>query len=689
MAGARLGLARAAVGLACLVFGAATLRAQAPDAWVAGEETLRAAGAQATDRATADAALADTFTLQGVTARQPRRPIPAGQTGQDGQTEGAAYDWDWRGPRDDPEWAWFFNRHAWFPALLAAHRETLAVETFGANAAGFANRDTPYAAALLATLDDWIVTHPAPGRLTFSAAWRPLEAARRLLHSWLPIADALPALPGVSPALLARFEASLVAHGEHLAAHHAFGGNHLVTEMLALTRLALARPDLPGADRWLAYGLDQLTRAYDDQVYPDGAHVELSTHYQRVIALNYQMLLDRLRAAGRADLVAIWTPRVERLWRYFAVVMTPGGGNPLNNDSDREDVRGLLAAHAPALLASPPVPTPPTAPTASAVHLPWAGQTVWRGGPSAAPHWAFFQAGPRGTDHDHADHLQLDLALGAREFLVDSGRYTYAPGPWRDYFAGPTGHNVLLLDGRGADPQPRRVSVLPSATPRFREAGRFSWAWGDATFSAPGQPRAGDWRRIVVYVRDAGWVVIDRVVSFGAHTLTTQWHWAPEVEAEPSTAPSALASPWLARVGATALEITPPALIRADAAGAWRVTRGLETPSPRGWFSPRFNIREPATQTDFVQRLRGPRLNVWVFRPVASAAGSASVGSAALAEPAAPAPASDDAPVPVLRAEWDATTGLVRFRLGARAWALDPEAPGAPDALAFPATIPP
>ncbi len=528
---------------------------------------LAAAGAHYVDRATADAALARTFTLQGVTAVQPLR------------ADGAGYDWDWRGPRDDPEWAWFFNRHHWFPALLAAYQET---------------GDTRYSAALAADLDDWMATHPPPGRITFSAAWRPLEAARRLVHSWLPVAPALAALPGARPGIAARFDASLVAHGEHLLAHHAFGGNHLITEMLALTRLSLARPDLPGAGRWLDYGLDQLSRAYDEQVYPDGAHVELSTHYQRVIALNYQALLVQLRAAGRDDLVAKWEPRVERLWRYVAAVMTPSGANPQNNDSDRENYRGLLLSHSPGLLA------PDRAP--GIVHLPWAGQTVWRGGPPERPHWAFFEAGPRGTDHDHADHLQFNLSLGTADFLVDAGRYTYAPGPWRDYFAGPAGHNVLLLDGRGADPRPRRVGAEP-APARFGEKGPLSWAWGDATFSDSDGRRIGDWRRVVIYARDAGWVVVDRIVTFSARELTTQWHWAPSVEATPAGAR------WTARSGEAELEVNAPN------EGRWQAQRGQETPSPRGWFSPVFNKREPATQTDLMQNLRGPRVNVWLFRP--------------------------------------------------------------------------
>lgn len=571
--------------------------------WLCGFWLGVADPACAAPRPEADAALVHTFILQGVTGTQ---PVDAG----------GGYDWDWRGPRDDPEWAWFFNRHGWFPDLLDAYQET---------------GDAPYRDALLGTLDDWIVKHPAPGRITFSAAWRPLEAARRLTESWLPIAPALAGWAEFTPERSARFRASLVDHGEHLRSHHAFGGNHLVTEMLALTRLALQFPDLPGAAAWLDYGLDQLARAYDEQVYPDGAHAELSTHYQRVIALNYQQLLGSLRHYNRGELAAAWAPRVERLWLYVAAVMTPAGANPLNNDSDREDYRGLLAAHAPALLTRPP----------QTVHFPYAGQTVFRGGPGAMQ-WAFFEAGPRGTDHDHADHLQFDLALGADEFLVDNGRYTYVPGPWREYFAGPTGHNVVLLDGRGSDARPPRTNAAP-AVERFRRVAGFELAWGDAVFSSSTNARTGDWRRVVVYAPGAGWVVIDRVVTFGAGTLTTQWHWAPGV----AVAPPAEEGSVRAQADSSELAVAPPG------GGSWQTFRGVEPPSKvRGWHSDRFNLREPATQTDYVQTLRGPLVNVWVFRPADAVATPKSGLTAGLTP-----------------------EGRVRIQAGTQSFMVDPEAP--------------
>ena len=110
----------------------------------------------------ANHALEDVFTLQGVTARQQR--LSSGK-----------FDWTWRGPNNDIEWAWFLNRLACLSDLWRAYAKTGNIQ---------------YHSYMLMTLDDWMTSNPAPRMLSFSPAWRPLEAARRLLYVWLPLLPA-------------------------------------------------------------------------------------------------------------------------------------------------------------------------------------------------------------------------------------------------------------------------------------------------------------------------------------------------------------------------------------------------------------------------------------------------------------------------------------------------------------------
>ncbi|MFH1496621.1 MAG: alginate lyase family protein [Verrucomicrobiota bacterium] len=542
-------------------------------AWLTDATTTRA-----DDIAEADAALADTFTLQGVTATQPRLP--------DG-----GYDWDWRGPRNDPEWSWFFNRHE---AFLAAQR------------AWRATGDRRYLDWIFATLDDWIVTHPAPGRMTFSAAWRPLEAARRILGPWTVVYENLHDDPAFTAERRDRFLDSVRAHGEQLRHHHALFGNHLITEMLALAQLCLVFPETDNTEEWLAYSLGRLAREYDAQVYPDGAYKELSTHYQRVVAVNYQQLLDLLVKTGRVDEARDWRARAERLWSYLHTVQKPDGTAPLNNDSDLEDVAALLRAYAPRLADEPPHET---------VALPHAGQIVFRDGGAtpASPQWAFFDRGPHGTAHQHEDRLHFALAIGTTNFLVDNGRYTYVPGPWRDYFAGPAGHNVVLLDGRGGETGPEAIDAAEPPATTLALGERWESAFGDSRFALDGNPRAADWRRIVVNLRGDGWLVVDRVVAFGPRTVETLWHWHPDCEVTPDGD-----ARLLVQNGGRSLRVALATTARTDLGQV----RGSEAPV-QGWHSPRFNQRMAATCTTARQTTGGPLLNVWFFSPGPQPAGVA------------------------------------------------------------------
>jgi hypothetical protein len=105
----------------------------------------------------ADEVLAGRFLILGEYANVPASP--------DG-----LIDWDYRGPHDDKEFAWMLNRHVEFPMLLQAGKDS---------------GDSRYADKLNALWQDWITHNPYPDRLTFSAPWRSLEVARRvmLLHS--------------------------------------------------------------------------------------------------------------------------------------------------------------------------------------------------------------------------------------------------------------------------------------------------------------------------------------------------------------------------------------------------------------------------------------------------------------------------------------------------------------------------
>jgi hypothetical protein len=519
-------------------------------------------------RTIAEAALADTFTFQGVQGS----PIAANRTG---------YDWDHRGPKNDQEWAWFLNRHRYFQTLYLAYQAT---------------GDTRYLQKIYSILEDWLQGHSHPPKhMSFSSAWRPLEAARRILDSWDLVYLKLWNDPLFPESLRTRFKTSLIAHGDYLQAHHALYGNHQITEMIALLKLAVLCPEAPNSDTWMRYALGKLGEAYDQQVYPDGAHKELSAHYQRVVARNYQKLLDLLQTTQHHDLIHEWRPRVDALWSYLSGISKPNGTAPLNNDSDRESVQHLLNAIGHSSW------TPPR----QSQYYPNAGQVVFRNdsaGPDSA--WAFFDIGPRGTDHQHDDHLHLSLSYGELDVLVDHGRYTYKPGPWREYFQGPRGHNTLMVDGLASTQMPNQAA-RPLNGSGYQSTDAFEIAWGSTTFDSTTGARIADWQRAVLHLPQNTVLVLDHLITFRPRMIEGHWHGAPKTV-------------WKLQQHSVQMSRAERYATLSFANSRARPMRtelniGAVTPRITGWHSERFNVKAPSATLYYSTMIDRPTTFAWFF----------------------------------------------------------------------------
>jgi len=543
-------------------------------------------------RQEADAALMGTFTLQGVTGVVPRQA-------DDG------FDWTWRGPNDDPEFAWFLNRQHHLPALFVAWRET---------------KDARYRTALNTQLRDWLRQSPRPAYYSFSSSWRALEVARRIEESWMPMLFSPEAGGALDEDVLIAMLADVPDHAAALRYTHAFSGNHLITEMTGLASIALAFPEFKNGPQWLDFAVAEARAEAAREIYPDGAESELSNLYQRVVLLELQRLVDLLAAAGREKELADLRPLVESAWNYFACTLDPAGHGPLNNDSSVDDdaalVRQMSALyHRPDWLyiaTNGRKGAPPAAPTTE--YFPYAGLAVMRSGWGANAQWAFFAMGPRGSDHQHDERLHLSIGGGGREFLVDDGRYNYQPGIWRDYFTGPRGHNVVLLDGQGTLPPPDTVTTPPNVIHNIAPKPSDGKTPATDFFQAKAQFAGNLWegqgpayyQRSVNYVRGQYWLVTDQVLCGGPHKLEALWHFHPDCTVKYDGHVIYTDDPGQANLALWPLDAPP---------GDWTVDliRGREFPTPQGWYSPVFNQRVPATCVSFMALVNRPTTFTWVI----------------------------------------------------------------------------
>lgn len=544
----------------------------------------------------AEDALRDTFHLQELVAKQPRRP--------DG-----GLDWTHHGPKQDKEWAWFLNRHLYFVDLLVAFRET---------------RDVIYVERLNRDLIDWVQMAVYPDRLSFSESWRALEVARRIHNSWPLIFFGLQDEPSFKPEARLLLLASLLDHADSLKYHSSFwGGNHLLTEKTALARMAVLWPEFKQASQWIAHAVESAGTELMAQTYPDGAYKELTNHYQVIILNNASVLYEILQLWPGKEVAADLKKRLEAMWDYLAGTMRPSGWGPLNSASDMENNRALLGrgeqlfgrADWAWLVSSGARGVSPAG--LPSRWYPYAGHAVMRSGWGADDYWSFFDIGPHGTAHQHDDRLHLSVSVGGDDILVDAGRYHYRPDKWKDYFTGPRSHNLLMVNGLGPLPPPlaveRPLPVTAQMTPEwdfFAGENRFR---GDLLTGRGGVRHS----RAVFHRRGQYWLVIDEILGFGQQRIETLWHFHPacKVELESGSLVANIA-------GQPKLVMMPYALAgNLSLVGDIRLVRGQETP-PQGWWSPGYNQREPSTALVHSLEVRRPVTVVWLLWPANREAGS-------------------------------------------------------------------
>lgn len=531
-----------------------------------------------------EAALIDVFTQGHVFGRQPR-------------DKNGLYDWEHQGPRNDPEWAWWLNRMGYLPRAVSLWEVT---------------GDPRYVEIVDDHIANWVLANEYPESRSFSAPWRPLEVARRIDKSWIDTLIRLRHAKGFSPETRLLMISSMPDHADALLNYPSFHGNHLLTEKVMLAQLAVAFPEFKGAPRWLEDSTNSVMGLMGKQVYPDGSYEELTNHYHLVALGSLQRFLELLEIGEARDLIARIKPAIESMWNYFAYVMRPSGFGPLNNDSDLEDNRTELARALrwfdhpdwEFLVSSGSSGTEPEG--IPSRYFPWAGHAIMRDGWDANAQWAFFDIGPYGSDHQHRDKLHLSVSLGGKDFLVDSGRYDYTPGTTRDYFKGPTGHNVLLLDDQQPLTGPKKVSApmhtLAEITP---DLDRFG-----ATVSFPANAGEGngprEHTRVVHYRRGIGWVVFDEVITFEPTDVSIRWLFHPDRIVETEGTELVTADP----EGAN-LRVAPLGQHR------WELNtyRGQGEPFEAGWYSPEFTIRFPATQAIYETTITGPTVFVWLIAP--------------------------------------------------------------------------
>jgi len=342
--------------------------------------------------------------------------------------------------------------------------------------------DEKYAREFVRQVDDWIDHNPPK----FGVNWAcTMDVAIRVAN-WILGFYFFRGSRAFTDEFLIKFLKSLLIHGRHIMANLENKGitnNHYLADLVGLIYLGIAFPEFKEARRWREFGVQELVKEMEKQVYDDGMDFEASTCYHR-LALElffYPTLLCKLNDIELPD---NFMKKLKKMFDFLLYVLKPNGRMPQigDNDNGRLHVlgkRGILDFTYLLTFATLYFDDP----SYKIEEFGFAPEALWLFGPVAYERWrempgrsveelesrAFpnggiyvmrhkrdymvISCGPNGQGglggHAHNDKLSFELCVNGEDIIVDSGTYIYTADPkWRNKFRSTGYHNTVVVDNQ-------------------------------------------------------------------------------------------------------------------------------------------------------------------------------------------------------------------------------------------------
>ena len=399
----------------------------------------------------------------------------------------------WReDPFRDLDWVLQFQSLRWTVPLLVAWKKT---------------RDQRYLARFEAILRDWLRDNgdraaAAPGAWDdHSTAWRAmtLACAYETLHAgWI--------------------RAALERHGRVLAAPGFYVGhsNHALNQDIGLLAAGCAL----GRLAWADLAARRIDRLAAESIDAQGATNEQAVGYEAYNYARYTEAVARLRRCGRAVPRRLST-RLALMPSFLAQGTMPNGRYEPIGDSEARPadvISGTEAAFAASLgrLGVRPAADSAVYDTGYAF-----GRTGW-GETRRFSDEIFYSMrwGPGRAIHGHSDGTAVTLYGYGSRLLLDPGKYSYDNNRWREYFQGPSAHNLVTIDGAAFDPHAGSELVASESTDACDFLVTRSHAWSEVTTE-----------RRVLFSRALGFMVVEDVIRAAQPVLARQlWHLSPDAD---------------------------------------------------------------------------------------------------------------------------------------------------------------
>jgi hypothetical protein len=371
--------------------------------------------------------------------------------------------------------------------------------------------DDKYAQEFASQVTDWIDSN----KPLFGVNWQcTMDVAIRTCN-WIAGYSFLKDSPRITDAFLLKFLKSLYQHGKHIRKNLEYSevltSNHYLSNITGLVYLGVLFPEFKESGEWKQFGIQELIREMQKQVYPDGCDFEASTCYHRLVLefFFYSTLLVVIndpvfdgrnhRSVSEKVFGPEYTDKLYRMFDAVLYLLKPNGMMPQigDNDSGRLhafaerdvlDMRYLLALGAVFFQEA----AFKVREFGLCEETLWIfgkdGLEIWQGLPENSlaslrsrsfpdagwyvmrheKNYMIISCGPNGQNgnggHAHNDKLSFELMIKGEDAIVDPGTYLYTPDPLsRNIFRSTTFHNTVTIDGmdqNGFSPSDRLLFTM-------------------------------------------------------------------------------------------------------------------------------------------------------------------------------------------------------------------------------------
>lgn len=443
---------------------------------------------------------------------------------------------DWQmNPFGDPEWTWMLNRHGYWLDLGQAY---------------FLTGNEKYAKTFVSQVISWIDNNPLKDEIK-NTSWRRIEAGIRC-ENWIKTFELVKSSKHTTPEFLAKFLNALYEHGEYLES--GFGNfsktsNWGVLEFHGLFNLAVYLKEFKIATNWLNTSLERLKQCADLQILEDGTQWEQSPMYHNEVFhcfLNINLLAKR----NNIPLPKIIERKTIDMAYANVKWQKPNYHQPLLGDSDDTDTRDLMTT-ATFIFKDPILKSrafdfldynnfflfgkrgdgqyqkiASKTPSFTSSFLNSSGDFYMRTGWGQEAIYSSFHLKKLGCGHGHDNLLHFTVYANNKDYLVDTGRFTYVDNEWRNFFKSSENHNTLGVDDMSNsvyDTSWTNIYEARSQDAIVRSNDVFDYAEAEnIAYRRLKDPVSA--KRRILFLKEGVWIMFDSFYANGEHKYSQYYN---------------------------------------------------------------------------------------------------------------------------------------------------------------------